>query len=287
MIEIDTTKRRTRWVLGPMILMIGTAAGCEAMGQDFGEFASGLMPKSPAEAARMAADFNDPDRRREGVVLLSNAPFGGNPPYVALYREYATEDRDPIVRAVSIQALARHGGPEDALLIASGLESTDLTVRWEAAKGLQRLHNPAVVPDMLTVLRNEREDPDIRAEIARGLGQYQEDRVFQALVSALDARELSINMEAAASLKTLTGKDFDLEDAAWLNWYRGATAAGENPFAGHEEYLYPTYTRKASLLEKMAFWNPPVFEQPAPPAGLEPSGTRSTYEDAESERPDA
>ncbi|MHC4992675.1 MAG: HEAT repeat domain-containing protein, partial [Planctomycetota bacterium] len=253
--------------LAALVTVITVVAGCETIGEDLGDFAAALSPKTPGQAARMAANLNDPDDRREGVVLLANAPFGGLDVYVALYREYAANDSDPIVRAISVRALARHGQPTDAVVVASNLAHDSHQVRWEAAKGLQRLHEPEVVASMLAVLRNSSEEPDIRAAIARGLGQYPEDRVFQGLIAALDERELVVNRSANESLLVLTGEDFALDTAAWLRWYRDAAADGD-PFDGGLEYLYPTYSRDPSFLERMAFWAPLNFEEPGTPAGL-------------------
>jgi hypothetical protein len=262
------------------VLLLAAAAisvGCDSIGEDLSDLASSLTPKTPGEAARLAANLNDADARREGIVLLSNADFGGLEIYVALYREYASIDTDPLVRAEAVRALARHGTPEDALIVASNLAHEHLQVRWEAAKGLQRLHNPAVVADMLAVLRDPAQDPDVRAALARGLGQYPEDRVFQALIAALDERELGVNLAALDSLRTLTGEDHGMDAPEWLRWYRQTFASGGDPFVGAGEFLFPTFTRDLTFFERMAFWSPVVFEQPAAPAGLAPAGSRTTY----------
>ena len=117
------------------------------MRQDFGEFGESITPVSPDAAAKMMMDFSDPDNRRRGTVLISNSPFGGTDVYVQWYRDSVATETDPLVKAASIAALGRFGRPEDAVVIALALdESQPSQVRWEAAKALQRLHNPAVVP---------------------------------------------------------------------------------------------------------------------------------------------
>jgi hypothetical protein len=254
------------------------ASGCETVSEDLSDFANSFSSVSPGEAARMAADLNDADRRRQGVLLLSNAPWGGADAYLKLYRDYAVSDGDPIVRAVSVRALARHGQPSDAPAVASNLTHESGQVRWEAAKGLQRLHATEVVGDMLRVLRNEQEEARIRAAIACGLAQYPEDRVFHALIGALDAEELSVNVASQRALVTLTGGDLGLDARVWLEWYNRTLANGD-PFAGRQEYLYPTYQRDNTFLETMIFWSSNTYEEPAPPAGLHPADRRTTYQD--------
>jgi hypothetical protein len=133
------------------------------------------------------------------------------------------------------------------------------------------------VPDLLRALRDEDEDSDVRCAVAIALGQYPEERVFQGLIAALDAVELSVNLAAESSLNTLTGQDLGPDPRAWLNWYKPAPA----PFADQKPYTYPTYKRSESILEKLAFWSDNQFEQPGTPAGLTPPGQRTTYEDGE------
>lgn len=272
----------TLGLAGLVMAAIG-AAGCETISQDFGDLAKGFMPPTPAEAARMAIDPDDPDRRREGTLLLANAPFGGTDVYLAMYRDYVEHETNPLVKAVAIRALARHGTPDDAALLAARLEDPNVQVRWEAAKGLQRLHDPSSVPALLETLRDIEEHADVRVAAAIALGQYPEDRAAQGLIAALDARELSVNRAAERSLGLLTGQDLGTDPRAWFTWYTAHTA---DAFAGRQEYLYPTYQREDTWLERIAFWTSRQEEQPAAPAGLRPSSERRTYEDGD-EEPDA
>jgi len=261
-----------------VLLLGGSLGGCDTIGQDLGGFGDVFDPTTPSEAARDMFDQYDSDKRRQGTVLISNAPFGGTEVYVKQYRDMVNNERDPIVKATAIRALGKHGLPEDALRIVPHLSNENVQVRWEAAKALQRLHNPAAVTDLLKTLRNDQELADVRLATAVALGQYPEDRVFQGLVGALNARELAINTASQHSLATLTGQDFGLEAAAWLAWYNQTVGTG-NAFAGQREYLFPTYQRDETWLEKLAFWTDKQFEQPAPPAGLRPETEGSTYQD--------
>jgi hypothetical protein len=282
--ERVSTRGALRRIAIPVLAVAGLLliGGCETIGADLDSLAKGLVPRTPREAAEMMLNPHDPDDRREGTLLIANAPFGGNPPYVRTYRDYVEHERDPLVKAAAIRALAKHGTVEDAPLIAEQLSHENVQVRWEAAKGLQRIHNPQVVPALLESLRSPTEDEDVRIAIARALGQYPEDRVFQGLVAALDARELAVNAAAEGSLRTLTGQSYGLDPSAWLSWYNHASG---DRFAGGEEYLYPTYQREESWLEKLAFWTSRPVEQPAPPVGLRPESQRRTYEDEDEANP--
>jgi hypothetical protein len=257
--------------------MLLSMAGCDTIAQDIDLFTKNLFPPSPSEAAEMMIDPNDPDRRRAGVTWIANSPFGGAEAYLRQYRLMVETERDAIALAMAIRALARHGESDDATLIARQLTHPNQYVRWEAARGLQRLHNPAVVTDLLEVIRNPEELSDIRVAAAHALGQYPQDRVFQALIGALDARELAVNRTAAQSLSTLTGRDLGDDARDWLRWYN--SVAPDERFADMREYRFTTYTRDETLLERLAFWHSPTFEQPAPPAGLAHADLRRTYDD--------
>jgi hypothetical protein len=261
---------------GPVCAAVMTLAaiGCDTLTEDFGAMMESITPISPQQAAVLAVDPHDSDNRSRGVALLSSASFGAAEPYLRMYRDYAANDGDPIVRAFAIRGLARHGTPDDALIIAEQLGHENRHVRWEAARGLQRLHHPGAIPPLLRIVTNEEEDADVRIAAATALGQYPDDRVFHGLVAALRSRELAVNQAARGSLRTVTGRDFEDDWTAWLAWYREEPS----PFVADIAYLYPTYVRHVRWYEKLAFWSPQIFEQPAPPAGLRPE-TRSTYGD--------
>ena len=252
---------------------------------DFNDLGESFAPKTPTQAATDALNPYNPDLRREGVVLLSNAPFGGADVYLDMYRDYVEHETDPLVRAASITALGRHGMPEDAALIAPWM-SPEVTesqnVRWVAAKALQRLHNPEVVEPLIEVLINSTENVgETKAAAAVALGQYPEDRVFQSLVVALDDRRLAVNVDAAQSLATLTGQSFGMDRIAWQRWY-DSLSDKSTLFAAKQDYFYPTYDRDKLWFEYITFWIEQTYESPSQPAGLRAtSGERRTWEDDE------
>lgn len=266
---------RTRLASAVLLLATGIL-GCDAFNEDVNDFTEKFSPPSPFQAAVWASDFNDPGLQRKGVILLSNATFGGDRTYVDLYRVLATESPDPLVRSSGIRALGRWGEPEDAIQIADQLENDYRQVRLEAAIALQRLHEPAVEDRIWRRLIDENEDEAIRIELAIALGQYPTDAAFQALALALEDRSLALNLAASDSLRVLTGRDFGVDAPAWLSWYDSTDAA----FADVETFLYPTFERPISFFEKLAFWAPVDFEKPGVPRGLDESSD-ATYEEGD------
>lgn len=276
---------RAKLILLPTLLI--TLAGCETISQDFTALSESLSTPSPLEAAEMMFDKYNADSRRRGTVLLCNSDFGGAPPYVDAYRQMVEDEANPLVLAVAVRALARHGDVSDAALIASKLEHENRQVRWEAAKGLQRLHDPSVVTNLLTVLGDPAEDSDVRIAAATALAQYPQDRVFQGLVQALTARELAVNVTAERALSALTAESFDGIPADWLAWYDARIAAGTDPFEAAADYRYPTYSRNQAWWEQLAFWSQPIREHPGVPAGLTQEQERTTWGDEDGNEDDS
>jgi hypothetical protein len=271
-------------------LLIAAAAALGSGGcvfDDFTDMAESFKQVTPSEAARDMFNQDDPDVRRVGLTRLSNSPFGGGEPYVQAYRDFVANETDPVVRAVAIQALARHGTSGDAVLIASILadpEITDEKLRWSAALGLQRLHNVAVIRILLDTLLDDLAATQVRSAIARGLGQYKEDRVMRGLLVVLAAPDLAVNVSARESLEILTGKDFGLDALAWQQWYDGVLSKRGQPFERGVKYVYPTYRRDLVWFEHLTFWDTPVWEHPAPPIGSSWSVARRTYDDVAAEQ---
>jgi hypothetical protein len=261
---------------GATLLLIGIAccaSGCDTISSDFSSFTESFSPPTPQQAAQWAADPNDQENARRGTILLANAPWGGALPYLRMYRLYAEDSLDPLVRAAALQALGRHGDPEDAVLVAKSVTSPFRQVRLAAAKALQRLHDPAVADTIWPRLVDGSEDADVRVELAIALGQYATRDSFEALCSALDDRELAINLAAADSLRLITGADFGLEPGRWRAW-RDATP---DPFRDEVPYYFPTFERQLGFGDYIMFWAIPTFEQPGVPAGMrmppEPAAT--------------
>ena len=90
----------------PTVPVLFTAAvlsgGCVT--DDFRDLGEVFTPKTPRQAALEALDPYNPDLRREGVVLLANAPFGGADIYLSI-----ASSGDPC-RPRAVMAAARTSG---------------------------------------------------------------------------------------------------------------------------------------------------------------------------------
>lgn len=263
-------------VLVLVAVLSGAQLGCESAQSARGAksiFAIGKGP-TPGEAATSALDKYDPAKRAEGTLLLANAPWGGDEVYVDLYVD-AVKDPDSNVRIAGLRGLARHGSPENAEIIAACLFDENILVRREAARALQRIHNPEVVPSLLVAIRepdpsptarntDTEKDAEVRAEAANALGQYAENRVVVGLIDALADTQLSVNHNALGSLRTLTGQDLGYDQKAWQEWYSGV----ETAFSARQAYEYPVFQRDASWYEYLPLIPSPPNEPEDAPVGF-------------------
>jgi hypothetical protein len=218
-------------------------------------------------------DPYDADRRQRGILLLANAPFGGERVYLDLY-EVALGDPDSGVRLSAIRGLALHGLPEHAPMIVPFLEDGDRLVRWEAARALQRIHHPDAVRPLM-----ERLDPsveaemDVRAAAATALGQYAERRVAQALIASLRDPSLLVTHAAHGSLRTLTGQDQGDDPRVWTKWL----ADTEAPFAGQQAFKFPVFHRNKRWYEwVIPFYRPPNETSTVPVGMASATGPAAT-----------
>jgi len=256
---------------GAAIALITATVGCQldtGGGRRTGSGESLLElvgPPTPAEAAQWAVDPNSPDNRQQGLLLLANAPFGGESVYMELYR-LGLDDDDAAVRAAAIKAFGLHGGPPEGRLVLERLTpAEDVLVRREAARTISRIHLPESVGELIAML-DRRVDPaaEPRALAAEALGQHREPRVVQALIGALADPRLVVGESARRSLETLTGEDLGPEPEPWLVW----TERTSDPFAGARTFYYTVFQRDRWFIEYIIPWDEPPNEIASTPAGM-------------------
>ena len=265
-----TPTDRSPRLIAALLLVAATAmTGCGGLEMRPGakSLLAAVQPPTPTEAADMALDQDDPDRRFKGLQLLANASFGGDDLYMELFLD-SLDDPDAGVRWAAIAAIGRHGGPEHVEAILPGLSDDDVLVRSATTRALQRIHNPVAVDPLLRATQPDYERVDsVRAQAADALGQYASTRVLQGLVAVLDDSSLEVNRSTLSSLETLTGQNFGLDRRAWLDWMREHNT---DVFAARSPYVFPTFHRERKLVEYLPLISPPPNESANTPAGMPP-----------------
>jgi len=268
-------------LLAPL-LTLGCSSGGRSGGDDtspiVGLFES-TFPDSPSTVARRAFNVYDADERRRSVNELASAPFGGQPPYLKLYR-LLLDDPDPTVRAACLRALGKHGEPADVARVVPYMNDRTDFVRVEAATALQRLHHEDAVEPLIRALQND-EHADVRVAAASALAQYPQQRVFQALIGALADREYAVINQSVRSLRTLTGQDYGEDGSKWLAWGEQTGAM----FADQKPYYYPQFIAPPTFFDRLQVWRRPKEVVPTEPTGLARDGSPDSPDSPDTPEP--
>ncbi|MFG0248690.1 MAG: HEAT repeat domain-containing protein [Phycisphaeraceae bacterium JB051] len=248
-----------------LVMTTGMFVGCEVIDSTGSAIDNMISPPTPSEEARNVFNVYDPDIRRRALNNLSASPFGGEGPYVRLYR-LLIDDPDPTVRAAAVKALGLHGEVKDVPLITIRLGDPADMVRWEASKALQKIHNPEAIKPLINAM-NKDTDADVRMACADALGQYATPEVYGALVAALDDERYGVALAASESLSTITGQELGDQASAWIE-YRESN--GTNLFANQKTYMWQPYTPPRGFISKLQFWKKAQEAKPAQtPVGMD------------------
>jgi HEAT repeat protein len=153
-------------------------------------------------------------------------------------------------------------------------EDADVEVRAEAARALQRIHDPSVIQELMEACREpdsrtpgiaSESEVQVRVEAAHALGQYADPSVVTRLISALDDSSLVVQRAALDSLATLTGQDFGYRASAWTRWRESHAA---DLFAARGVYEYPVFSRGRLWWEYIPLVPGPPNETPSTPTGM-------------------
>jgi hypothetical protein len=175
----------------------------------------------PNRAARLMEDPASADNRRRGINDLVRWDFALNGPYVKRYRQIATGDPDPLVRATAIRALNRARDAQARPIFIDALRDASADVRIEAAKALANLPDPNAAAPLARVVSNGEEDRDVRIAAASALRHYKSLEVARALIPRLGEHDFGLAWESRHSLRWITGKDLRYDEAAWLAYVAG------------------------------------------------------------------
>jgi hypothetical protein len=175
----------------------------------------------PNRAARLMEDGASADARRRGINDLVRWDFALDGPYVKRYRQIATGDPDPLVRATAIRALNRARDAQARPIFINALRDASVDVRIEAAKALDNLPDPNAADPLVRTVANPDEDRDVRIAAASALRHYKSLEVARALIPRLNEHDFAIAWQSRRTLRQITGKDMRYNEAAWLAFVSG------------------------------------------------------------------
>jgi len=97
-----------------------------------------MLVKTPRQLLAEAGNRRDPAVRTDAIAALAKAAFGGEPSYLALYRD-ALRDPDGGVRLAAVRALGLHGRTEDVARLQPMTRSTNSQMRIAAERAMQSI----------------------------------------------------------------------------------------------------------------------------------------------------
>ncbi len=176
-----------------------------------------LKPLRPStqDLIAMALDPTDADKRREGIVGLSQHPRGLEEKILRVYEIVALNlGEDPTVRCVAIGALGRARNSKYIKPIIICLGDADSAIRWESAIALDNVVGPEAAEPLRKHALN---DPsvDVRSCAAKALRHYADREVIGTLARCMSDQDYSVRYEAHAALVEITKQDKGFDTQAW------------------------------------------------------------------------
>ncbi|MGD2124434.1 MAG: HEAT repeat domain-containing protein [Desulfobacteraceae bacterium] len=168
--------------------------------------------------------IKDEDERVSGTAMRILERFGQEAKQAipALHEALKSDNKD--VRARALRTLGTIAEPKESVrLLIKALQSDSNDVRRSALIALGHLGAEAeeALPQIIKILDDEGENPNIRDNAARALkkfGPHGRDAV-PALIRALKTDAPFLPHSAAKSLQAITGQDFGRAAEKWQQWW--------------------------------------------------------------------
>lgn len=205
-----------KWMSGiaaTALMLVTLGNGCQK------DEAGNLALKSPqnttAQLVEKALDPSDPDRRREGIVGLSQLKIADEK-ILKVYAIVASNPKEePSVRGVALGALGRAKYSKYLPEIVGCLEDPSTQVRWDAAVAMDSVIGEAAIEPLRKHAISD-SAMDVRATCSHALRHYKRAEVVGTLGRCLRDREFTVRFQAHNSLVELAGEDLGYESEPWL-----------------------------------------------------------------------
>ena len=254
---------RTWIALTLAVLVLLVLPGCKGKGKSFtlqGAMSKMFSSAKPSEMVAMAFDSEDPDKRREGITLLSDRKWGREEPYLKGYSVILRSDPDPRVRSAAVRALGRSSATDYLQDVIKALDDEAGPVRWDAAASLDSLipqcgekQGDEISPDgaIGPLSRCALGDPsaDVRGSCAAALKHFRNPEVLRTLKGCLRDSNLAVRYRARESLIAILGRDLGADPQDWPDdpdSVRADTDSGENREGSIWRRLFGRGARKRS-----------------------------------------
>jgi HEAT repeat protein len=132
-------------------------------------------------------------------------------------------ETDPLVRLAVVRTISEFRTPMAQQVIEAGVSDESPAVRIACCRALGQRGAATSVGLLAQTLRGD-QDTDVRMAAAEALGQIKTPEAMQAVAVALDDRDPAMQYVGTQAMKSITGKDYGGDVAAWRQ-----VAAGQSP----------------------------------------------------------
>ena len=211
-------KRTTTIAFGIAIFLLGIGViGCESPESNaaLNKLLAKLSGPSASQLVDMAFDPDDADRRRQGVVGLSEQEWAHDKPSIMKGIALILDtDPEESVRCVAARALGKAGDPNYVAALTTALRDISPMVRCDAATALDNVIDPSAEAPLCD--RADRDDSaDVRIACARALRNYRTKECVKSLVNSMDDENLGVRYMAHSSLVEIFARDMGPESHHW------------------------------------------------------------------------
>ncbi len=170
--------------------------------------------------------FHTPSIRIDTVKQFATRADGTDSPEQREYTDQLARqmqiEPDPLVRQEIARATAEFRTPLAYQILEAGLQDESPYVRLACCQSLGTRAEARSVAGLAAVVRED-EDQDVRLAAVEALGNIKDPAAIAAVAVALEDRDPAMQYVGVQSMKSITGKDYGGDVAAWLQVASGGT----------------------------------------------------------------
>lgn len=137
-------------------------------------------------------------------------------------------EMDPLVRIEIVRTIAQYPTEPAAAVLRAALEDPQADVRVACCRAWAQRKGPEAVRLLADTLGRDG-DIDVRLTAADALADVGDPQAVSALGVALEDSDPALQRRAMASLRTLTGRDYDEDVNLWREYLRDGNPQRETP----------------------------------------------------------
>lgn len=137
-------------------------------------------------------------------------------------------EMDPLVRGEIVRTIAQYPAEPAAAVLRAALEDPVADVRVVCCRAWVQRGGPEAVQLLGDILARD-SDIDVRLTAADALAQLGDPQAVSALGVALEDSDPALQRRVMASLRTLTGRNYDQNVNLWQEYLRGGDPQPETP----------------------------------------------------------